>query len=168
MLRNTWWALLPAVLVAGLLCAGSAQARVYQVDDEADLIKSPETVQKINQLIKEINQRFGKEVLIEIMPTVPAADIAKVKAMDEEARRTYFSERAKRRAKEKKIDGVYILINKNPRALQIVADTDTSKHFQKNKMRDVMLAQFKAGKYGPGVLDGVEYLRGEFDASPPP
>src|SRR5579864_1357266 len=116
MLRNTLWALLPAVLLAGLFFAPVAAAR--DVKDEAELIKKPENLTKINQIIKEINKTYGKEVLIETTSTVPTADVARVKAMveakDSDGLKTYFFEMSRNRAKANKVDGVYVLVNKSP------------------------------------------------------
>src|SRR5437867_899098 len=112
MLRNTWWALLPAVLVAGLLCASLASAR--DVKDEADLIKKPDNLAKINQIIKDIKKTYAKEVLIETKSSVPTEDANKVKGMlekkDAAGLNTYFMELAEKRASKNKVDGVYILI----------------------------------------------------------
>src|SRR5437016_5324790 len=111
MLRIFRWALLPAIAVAGLICAGPAFA---QLRDEADLFKNPA---KISQAIKDIEQKSGKTVLIETSSAVPAADAARVKAMenDKDALNRYFSDLAKANARRNRVDGLYIFVNKSPR-----------------------------------------------------
>jgi uncharacterized protein len=172
MLRNTWWALLPAVLAAGFLCAPSALAR--DVKDEADLIKKQDSLTRINQIIKEINKNFGKEVLIETTSTVPTADVNKVKAMveakDSDALKTYFFELSRSRAKANKVDGIYVLVNKNPRWLQILTNKKTEPYFDRSQvkeMRSLMETQFKKGNFDEGFLEGVQYVRDQFTKNPP-
>jgi len=172
MLRNTLWAVLPAVLVAGLLCAPSASAR--DIKDEAELIKKPENLAKINQVIKEIKKSYGKEVFIETTSTVPTADANRVKAMveakDRDGLKTYFFELSRNRAKVNTVDGVYVLVNKSPRWLQILTNKKTEPYFDLNQvkeMRSIMETQFKKGNYDEGFLEGVTFIRDQFAKNPP-
>jgi hypothetical protein len=168
MLRNTRWALLPAIVVAGLICAGPAMA---QLRDEADLLKNPG---KLSQTIKEIERQFGKTILIETSSSAPAVDAARVKAMqkdkDTDGVKRYFADLAKANAKRNRVDGLYILINKSPRVLEIVANTKTDALFPEEKRRELrqkITSEFKEKKYDEGILLGLAYIRDQFSRTMP-
>src|SRR5262245_28341421 len=145
MLRHARWAL-PLAVVLGLLVAVSpAAARVYPVKDEADLIKKNQTLERANQLIREIHERSGKEVLVETYPSPPPADVDKVRAMDSGTRASYFADLAKKRAKDKKINGLYVQVYRlslkkgsSPViSLQIAVDDKTAEQFTRGKTKEM-------------------------------
>ena len=57
--------------------------------------------------------------MIETYATVPAAEVDKVKGMDAKERGAYSLSWAKERAQRRAVNGVYILICKEPRILRV-------------------------------------------------
>ncbi len=166
MLRIPRCVLLSAALVAGLVCAGAASA---QLRDEADLFKNPE---RINQAIKDIETKFRKTVLIETSASVPAGDVARVKAIerDKDALSRYFSDLAKSNARRSRVDGLYIFVNKSPHWLEIVANNKTDAVFPVEKRRELrqkITPEFKQGKFDEGILSGLTYIRDQFSRTLP-
>lgn len=170
MRRNNCYALVYGTLavLAGLATAGPAVARVFPVRDQAELIKDKAVLEKINQTIREIDQRFGKEVLIETFASVPAADVDRVKSMSKDTRKQYFFERARGLAKSNQVKGFYIFANKSPvTSLEVLEDRQTDRALPiETKVRDAMLAHFKEKDFEGGFLKGVTIIRDELAANP--
>jgi len=170
MRRKSCYALVCCTLsvLAGLATAGSAMARVYTVRDQADLIKDKAVLDKINATIREIDQRFGKEVLIETFSSVPPADVARVKSMSPDERKRYFFERARGQAKSNRVNGFYIFANKSPfTSLEVLEDNKTDRALPiETKVRDAMWAHFKKDDFAGGFLKGVTIIRDELVANP--
>ena len=71
------------------------------------------------------------------------------------------------RFKAAEVNGVYILITKEPGHLQIeVGNLRTAKAFKmenRDHLEELMLKEFKAKEYDKGLLEGVEYVRKAMD-----
>jgi uncharacterized protein len=164
MLRNAQRALIPALVLAGLLIPGTAQARVFPVNDEAELF-STEAIRKAELDIRAIDQRFHKEVLVETTAKDPTG-------IDNP--HSYFASVAKNKAREKRLDGIYILINKGKVArdnvLEIIVDDRTGQTFtteDRRALRDRILTNFKKNDYNDGLLQGLQFIESRFAANPP-
>src|SRR5262245_15498381 len=155
-------------VLAGLATAGPAFARVFPVRDQAELIKDKAVLEKINATIREIDQRFSKEVLIETFTSVPAADAARVKSMSKDTRKQYFFDRARSLAKNNKVNGFYIFANKSPvTSLEVLEDNKTDRALPiESKVRDAILEHFKKDDFEGGFLKGVTIIRDELAANP--
>ena len=153
--------LLLAAAVA-LLAATPAVALTPQVKDEAKFF-SAEAVQKADRLIREIKDRHGKDLLIETFPTVPDDRAEKVKHMDRSERGRFFEEWARERARQEGVNGVYVLICKEPGHVQVEVGNETRQRAftveDRDRLRDILVKAFKAKEYDQGLLDGVEYVR---------
>jgi uncharacterized protein len=156
--------LIPAVLAGWLLAAGAAPAAIPEVRDEAEFFK-PDTVRQANRIIKEIHDRHKKELLVETFDK-PPADVAATleKAGKDTAERNSLFERwARERAREKKINGIYVLITRTPPHLQVEVGNETAeKAFtveNRNRLAEIMLREFKEKRYDEGLVKGVEYVR---------
>ncbi|HEX5269781.1 MAG TPA: hypothetical protein VFW33_04800, partial [Gemmataceae bacterium] len=106
-----------------------------------------------------------QDLLIETYPGIPAdkkAAYEKVKD-DKEKRKHFFAEWGRERFKEAEVNGVYILITKDPGFLQIEVGNVTAGHAFTMENRDhleaLMLKEFKAKEYDKGLLDGVNYVK---------
>jgi uncharacterized protein len=132
-----WMALLP------LLWAGAARAAVPTVEDRAGLF-SAAAVQKANQIVDHIYRMTApaKEVAVETLATLPSG----VEADDEAAQRF----------KQRHLNGLLVLIVKNPHKLALTVGRATEERFRGGEsMRNAMLSQFKRGDYDAGLLAGL-------------
>jgi uncharacterized protein len=167
-LRRTWL----AVAALGLLAAAvpARAALVAEVRDEAKLFK-PETLREADQVIREIKRDFKHDLLIETFPGIPddkKAAFNKVKDNKEEKER-FFQEWALGRAKTAEVNGVYILIVKQPGHVQVEVGNDTRKKAftlkDRDKLAEIMTADFRNKEWDKGLLDSVEYVRKTMEAN---
>jgi uncharacterized membrane protein YgcG len=160
---------LTVALSAWLLAAAPALAALTaEVRDTGGMFK-PETIKEANAIIRAIKHDHGQDLLVESYPGIPAdkkAEYEKVKD-NKEKRKHFFAEWARARFRAAEVNGVYILITKDPGYLQIEVGNVTAERAFTMDNRDhleaLMLKDFKAKDYDKGLLDGVEYVRKAMD-----
>ena len=103
------------MVMVGLAVASGARAATPRVSDEGHFF-SADAVAKANQKIKDIERLYGKDLFIETVPGVPASMERRFKEL---GKKDFFITWARRRMGDAGINGVYILISKNPGHLQI-------------------------------------------------
>src|SRR5207253_4695224 len=117
MLSLLRWTLTPAIVLGWLLASGRATAAIPEIKDEAHFFNK-ETLQKANDVIREIHDEFKQDLVIETFPTPPGgeekAEQLKDKAMSKEARQKFFADWEHQRARDERIGGVQVLICKSP------------------------------------------------------
>jgi uncharacterized membrane protein YgcG len=155
---------LPLCLV--LLVASPALAVVPEVQDGAAFFK-PETIAKANDLLAEIGKKHHKDLLIETYATVPADKVESVKAMDKEARAKFFQEWGNSRASRRRVDGVYILISKQPGHIQVEVGAETQKKAfttkDRDHLRDILIEAFQKKEFDRGLIDAVQFVEKTLD-----
>jgi hypothetical protein len=141
---------------------GADKREPFAVRDRA-LFFGPEAVRKANAEIAAIAHRFGRDLLIETEPTVPADDVDRVKAMNKADRQLYFRDWARKRARAEGVNGVMILICRDPSTLYVNV-TETVRavvtQAEETRIHDALLAAFREKKYDAG-LAAVVRLVGE-------
>src|SRR5262249_1448026 len=118
MISPTRWALIPALLIGWLVAVHSVRALDPEVKDAAGFF-SPDVVKEANAEIKGIKQRHKKDLLIETFETVPMNRRKQVQTLKGEAREKVFIDWRRERMEQAKVNGIYILICKEPPHLQI-------------------------------------------------
>jgi uncharacterized membrane protein YgcG len=118
MTRLHRWTVLLAIAGSCLLLAAQAVAVAPEIRDQAKLFSS-EGIKKADERLAEIYRKHDRDLLIETFATVPADDVEKVKAMDAKERGEYSLTWAKERAQRRAVNGVYVLICKEPRILRV-------------------------------------------------
>jgi hypothetical protein len=150
-----------AVAVA-LLGAVPAVAMTPRVKDDGSFFTAA-AVEKANQVIRTIKDEYHKDLVIETVKTVPKERADKVEHMDRSEREHFFEEWARERAREEDINGVYVLICKEPAHLQVEVGNETRQRAftvaDRDHLRDILVKAFKAKEYDRGLLDGVLYVR---------
>src|SRR5262249_55728361 len=94
--------------------------------------------------------------------TVPADQAEKVKTMTDEERAQFFLKWAEERAHQAVVDGVYILICKEPARLEILVTQKARAQFGREsyqKLREQMLTDFRNRRYDDGLLAAVKLVR---------
>src|SRR5262249_12720612 len=158
MLRTRPWLLFPALL-AGWLAAVPAWAGTPEIRDEAGFF-SAETVQKAKELVRQIKDRHHEDVDVETYKSPPADKLERVKAMDKGARREFYAEWARERARERDLHGVFILITREPGHLT-VGKAGTGRRFtnaDRDRVEAHLLAAFKAKEYDKGLLEALHMI----------
>jgi hypothetical protein len=149
-----------SIMTAALLAwPGLAQALTPGVHDEAGFFK-PETIDAANKIISDIKQEDKKDLLVETFLQVPK-DKEK-EAADPDKKTAFFKGWAVQRARDEQVNGIYVLICKEPPHLQVETGSQTRKVFT-NEDRDhldkLLVESFKNKKYDDGLLEGVRYVQ---------
>jgi uncharacterized membrane protein YgcG len=141
--------MLPLAVVLWWAVPTSAQPEVL---DQARMF-SAEAIKKANEQIAELYRATKVELVIETFPEVPADHKAKLAALGE---KKFFQSWAEERAKERRVEGVYILLCRNPGKLQYHVDARmASKGFTPAKgeaMAQTMLAKLREKKFDAALL----------------
>src|SRR5579884_3425175 len=157
--------LLLPLLLAGWLCgAGTASA---EVRDDGKFFKA-DTVAKVNKEIQDIHDRYKKDVVVETYKSykdidVPETSKESVKLETKEERNKAFNEWALERARKLKVNGIYILICREPSHLQVEVGKNTlTKEFtaaDRHKLDEILLNKSRDKKFDEGLEDGVDFIR---------
>jgi hypothetical protein len=151
--------LLAAVLGAWLVPAGPARA-VFPpaIKDDGKFFK-PETLEKANKKIREIYEKYKKDVVVETITSLSADQETKLK---EEGREKFFAKLALDRARALGVNGIYIILSKKPTHLQVHMDPGTQKRAfttaNRRTLIDKIVALFKEEKFDDGLLAGLDFI----------
>jgi uncharacterized membrane protein YgcG len=158
------WTALPLCVV--LATATPALAVVPEVQDGAGFFK-PETISKVNDVLAEIGKKHHRDLLIETYATVPGDKVEAFKGMDKEAKAKFFQEWARSRAIRRRVNGVYVLITKEPGHIQAEVGDQTEKGAftakDRDRLRDILLDAFKKKEYDRGLVDGAQFVAKTLD-----
>jgi uncharacterized membrane protein YgcG len=164
--RRALWPAVLLFLYVVLAVAAPALAVVPEVQDGAGFFK-PETIAKVNDAVAEIGKKHHKDLLIETYATVPADKVEAVKAMDKEARTKFFQEWARSRGIKRQVNGVYVLITKEPGHIQVeVGDRTERAAFtakDRDHLRDILTEAFKKKEYDSGIVDAAQFVAKTLD-----
>ncbi|HEY8746417.1 MAG TPA: TPM domain-containing protein [Tepidisphaeraceae bacterium] len=158
----------PIMLVAPLLLlmlGARAVAASNGVRDEAHFF-SANAISQAEQRIQQIEQKHHKDLLVDTLPTIPPDLKAQYDPQNKEA---FFEKMASSRAKAQGVDGVYVLITRDPPHLQVMPGNNTRQRLfplaDRDAVRDQLLTAFKQEKYDQGLLDMVGAIQQKMDAN---
>jgi uncharacterized membrane protein YgcG len=142
-----------------LACVGSALGIEPAVRDAAGVFK-PEAVQQAESIAAQIKRDSSKDVLVETFAAIPDSLQAKFKSMPKDR---FYQEWAVSRAKAANLNGVYMLIVKNPGHLQVDVGRQTRQSAFRdadvNRLRDLMLGKLKQNDFDGALLEGVQLVQ---------
>lgn len=136
------------------------EATAFVIKDGGEFF-SAEAEKKANEEIKRITHRFGRELLIETYASVPANDVEKVRAMNQQEKEKYFHDWAQSRARDQKCNGVTILISRNPTYLYVSVAQDAKPVLNEEaakRLREMLLGKFRDRNYDEGLLTAVKMV----------
>lgn len=156
--RTPWWGNLVGIF--GLLVLGGQALGVApEIKDEGKFF-SPDALKKANAEIRDIARQYQKDLLVETFQTVPADQAEKIKTASAEEKSRFFQSWAKERAEQAVVNGVYILICRNPPHLQVITTGGGSLGAQfSNQLRDLLIREFKEKRFDEGLLAAVKRVR---------
>ena len=177
-MRRSLIGLVPAL--AALVALPAMAALVAEVRDDAGFFK-PEAIAKANLIVKSIKNQYKHDLLIETYKTVPADQADEFKKLDKEGRSRFYSDWALRRARATEVNGVYVLINKEPGHIEIAVGNETKKKAftvaNRDHLDELLLARFRKAAglkddseekqkiYDQALLDAVNYVQDTFKAN---
>jgi hypothetical protein len=146
-----------------LLVPTFARAADPQVRDDAGFFDAA-TIEKANAVIRQIKQDHGKDLSVETFGSIPPGLSAQY---DPQRKDEFFDRWAAQRAADLKLDGVEVLICKDPARVQVQAGKNTIQRAftQANldRVRDILVGGFRSQNYNPALLSAVDYAKQSFD-----
>ncbi len=124
---------------------------------------SAQAVQDANGHIDAIKEKRKKDLIIETFKTAPENKSADVERMSDKAKSEFFAGWAAKRSSELELDGVYVLICKQPSYVFVAAGAETRKKAftpaDITGLRQLLVDRFKAKEFDRGLREGVTYVR---------
>ena len=150
-----------AILAAFFLGANVSRAAGSGVVDNGGFF-SEQAKSDAAKVIAEVERTLHKDIAIETFREIPAELKAGVNLQDKAALGHLYQQWAEKQAREKRINGVYLLIVKEPAHLQPVVGTDTQRLAFTLKDRDslvpMMLAKLRVHQNDEALRDGVNFI----------
>jgi hypothetical protein len=137
-----------------------------EIKDEGKFF-SADAVKKADAAVRELYGKYDKDLLIETVASVPAADVEKVKKMDAKERAKYFLKWARERAKARAANGVYVLVSKQPPRVETFITRKARSTFDakfRKKLAGAMIEQFKDKHFDEGLAAAVKVFKEHLDA----
>ena len=118
-----------------------------------------DAIKKANASAETLFKEKKTDLMVETFAVPPKSDVEKVRAMTPADREKFFREIAQARAKAEKVNGVYILVCKNPGFVTVERNGNTDLPDELgSKMKNVLLTSFKEKKFDDGLAKAVELV----------
>lgn len=158
-LRSLAWALLALpVLLAGPF----AQAATVAIRDEAGFF-SESAKAAASKVVSDIKANQKRDLVIETYREIPAAARKGVDLQDKAALKRVFETWSVQRARELGVQGVYVVLTREPAHLQVAVGNETLRQAfttaDRNALADTMLERLRAKKYDDALIAGVGFVR---------
>ena len=144
-------------LFAVLLLTGSALGNSQTIRDTAKFF-SDEAEEKAAAAIRKIKAEHGLDVVVETFEK-PSSGAEVPASSDPKTRNSFFARWAEERARTAKVQGVYVLICKEPAHLKVAMRGPTTSKAFATKDRDLLaenfVSHFKKGDFDLGLLTSV-------------
>ena len=151
---------LPAV-VAMLLGASIAHAEMSGIRDNAGFFSTRAKTEALKN-IGEIGRRFNKDLVVETFSEIPHDIKQGVDLNNKTALSRLYEQWAEKQAKQQRVNGIYILLLKEPAHLHVLVGNDTQRNAFTLKDRDalvtLMLAKLRNKQNDSALLEGVTYV----------
>lgn len=149
------------ILTALLAGACLAQAQNGAIRDTAAFFSESSKAEAARN-ITELGRRFRKDLVIETFREIPETVRQGVNLQDKPAVNRLFEQWPVQQAKQHRVNGIYILLTKEPAHLQIVVGNETQNNAFTLKDRDalasLMLARLRAKQNDEALVEGVNFV----------
>lgn len=126
---------------------------------------------KANQRIADIEKTYGKSLAVETFTAMPDDVQKSINLEGPSNTNRVYVDWATRQARAKNVNGIYVLLVKNPSHLQAIVGKDTAQRAFTTQDRDalvsLMLGKLKAKQNDAALLDGVEFVASTLRAHAP-
>jgi uncharacterized membrane protein YgcG len=150
-----------AILATILLGATACHAAGSGVLDNGTFF-SEQAKSDAGKVIAEVERTLHKDIAVETFKEIPADLKAGVNVQDKTALNHLFQQWAEKQAKEKRVNGIYLLLVKEPAHLQALVGNDTQRLAFTVKDRDalvsLMLGKLRAQQKDEALRDGVNFI----------
>ncbi|HSU65646.1 MAG TPA: TPM domain-containing protein [Tepidisphaeraceae bacterium] len=142
-----------------LLVALRSNAASNGIRDEAKFF-SADAIDQAQQIIRQIDHQHQHDVLVETVPQVPNDQKDEFSRLGKEK---FFELWAEARATQQGVNGVYILVCRNPSRLQVAVGNITSKRLftidDRNVLAKLLIDRFRQKQFDQGLLDAVRFVQ---------
>jgi uncharacterized membrane protein YgcG len=136
-----------------------SHAGIHQVWDQGHIFKA-ETLIEVEPILQEIDSRFYKDLMIETFASIPD-DLKPALARQDKGQ--FYEGWCIAEGNELKVNGILILITREPRHLQVFVGLDTRKHAftlaDRDELVNKLTTAFRAGNFDAGLIEGVKFVR---------
>jgi len=158
-IHSVAWALLAIpVLLAGTL----VQAANVGVRDQAGFFSESATT-AATRVISEIKTNLKRDLVIETYREIPAESRKGIDFQDKAAVKRAFETWSIQRARELGVQGVYVVITREPAHLQVAVGNETQRQAftlaDRGALVDRMLERFRSKQYDDALIAGVGFVR---------
>jgi uncharacterized membrane protein YgcG len=158
---------LPFALACGLVLAGRAAAVAPVVHDAGGFF-SKEAVKKADEQIRDLDLKYGMDLLIETFQTVPDDRKEKLKGLTGEERDRFYTAWAKEIMEAQVARGVLILVTRTPAHLHIEISPKYRSVFDRQafgKLREMLLSDFREKHFDEGLEAAIKFVRQRLEAA---
>jgi S1-C subfamily serine protease len=123
---------------------------------------SPDAIKRAQQDLDLIAHRFGRDLRIETFANPPEADKDRLRSANGEERAGYFRSWAQKRARAAGVNGVTILICRDPSYLYVNVAEDARSVItadEEKRLRETLLSKFREKKYDEGLDATIHQVR---------
>jgi uncharacterized membrane protein YgcG len=153
----------PLLLLLGLV-ASASWAKAGQGIADAGKFFSADAIRSAEEAINAIQVAHQKDLRIDTIDRIPNELLPEYR---QQGKQQFFEKWTNARAVKQGIDGVYILICRDPGHLQVWVSNDTARRLFTAGDRDFvvhkLLTRFRQHEYDPGLLDAVHFVRRQMD-----
>jgi uncharacterized membrane protein YgcG len=125
-----------------------------------------------NRRISEIKTQFKKDLVVETFKTIPEEISQGVDLTDKSARNKMFEQWTVKEAKQQNVNGIYVLLSKEPAHLQIVVGNETQNKAFTLKDRDslasLMLSKLRKNENDEALSECVKFVATTIASHPLP
>jgi uncharacterized protein len=153
------------LLLAAMPAVGRAELR-----DNAKMF-SPQAAAEAREVIKDIESKFNRRVVVETIAELPAdrkAALDKAGKNKADRARVFVAE-LEARAKASGANGIFVLITKSPGNVTVESDRSTRENdFTLEHARELqtqLAASFRENKFDEGLLAGLDFVRTTIQAA---
>ena len=152
---------LPATLAVLLAVTLTGRAGVAGIQDDAGFF-SESAKADASYNIRELQKTLKKDVCVETFKEIPADVKQGVNPQNKAALNRMFDQWAVKRARLQSVNGVYLMLVKEPSHLQVVVGNDTQKQAFTLADRDmlvgIMLAKLRTKDYDAALREGMSFV----------
>ncbi|OYW31727.1 MAG: hypothetical protein B7Z47_00225 [Chthoniobacter sp. 12-60-6] len=147
--------------LAATLLLGTAARAAGGIQDDGSFFSEFAEVNATGT-IKEVATKLHKDIAVQTFATVPEDMKAAVLTADKATANRGFSQWAEQLARAKKVNGVFIMLVKQPAHLQVVVGSDTQRQAftltDRATLVQRMLAQLRQQKNDDALIDAVNFI----------
>jgi hypothetical protein len=120
---------------------------------------TPQAVESAKKRIESIKNEFNRDIVVESFTSIPEADRTKFQQMDRAGQDKYVSDWAERRTKELNVNGVYMLICRQPSKLHVRTTQNSVSRDVQLEIQSKLLSAFRSRQFDDGLLSAIESAR---------